>query len=323
MNALITGVSGQDGSFLAELLLDKGYNVFGVLRRTSSGSLGNASHLADKIRFIEGDLCDYNSLLNAIKISKPVEVYNLAAQSHVGTSFSQPDYTFNVNGRGVDYLLSALQSSGITSKVYQASTSELFGNAQSSQNESTPFLPRSPYGLSKLHAFHTIKMHRDTYNTFACNGILFNHESERRGANFVTRKITKAVAMIKLGLQKKLQLGNIESKRDWGYAKDYVKAMYMIMQNDVADDFVIATGETHSVREFCNEAFNYVGLNYMDYVESSSDNMRPLDINILYGDPSKARRELGWKPSVSFNELVSIMVKNDIKQLKNQHYGKV
>ena len=316
-NAFITGITGQDGSFLAELLLAKGYNVFGLKRRTSSNNLGHISHIAKNITLIEGDMCDYKSLLNAIEIAKPDEIYNLAAQSNVGVSFTQPSYTLDVNARGVLYLLEAVKNLGIKPRIYQASTSELFGGVEGTapQNERTPFTPKSPYGLSKLYAHEVMHMYRDAYDMFTCIGILFNHESERRGIEFVTRKITNAVAKIHYKLDDKLLLGNIDAKRDWGYAKDYVDAIYRIIQYDTPDDFVIATGVTHSVREFCELAFAHVGLNYLDYVKIDEKYIRQLEVNVLQGNASKAQNVLNWKATTSFEELISLMVEHDLRNV--------
>lgn len=315
-NALITGISGQDGSYLAELLLSKGYNVFGLVRRSSSSNLNCSNHLINKVKFIEGDMCDYQSLLSIIKISKPHEIYNLAAQSHVGTSFSQPHYTFDVNGRGVQYLLDAVKESGIRCKIYQASTSELYGGVPGTepQDENTPFTPKSPYAIAKLHAYEMTRFYRDTYNMFVCNGILFNHESERRGLNFVTRKITDGVGKIYNGLEKELTLGNLDAQRDWGYAKEYVVGMWLMLQQNEPDDYVLATGENHSVREFCESAFNCVGLDYRDYVKSSPEYVRDNEVNILRGNYNKAKTVLGWSPTTDFNSLVKIMVDYDCKR---------
>lgn len=314
--ALITGITGQDGSFLAELLLSKGYTVYGLVRRTSSSHLNCAEHLRNSVTFIDGDMCDQQSLFNAIKISKPNEVYNLAAQSHVGMSFKQPNATFDINGRGALYLLEAIRESGINCKFYQASTSELFGGVPGTepQNESTPFTPKSPYAISKLFAFEMVRYYREAYNMFACNGILFNHESERRGINFVTRKITDGLARILAGLDDQINLGILDVQRDWGYAKDYVYGMWLMLQQEIPDDFILSTNETHSVRQFCEVAFNYVGLNYEDYVIVNPTFLRENEVNILKGDFSKANNILKWAPTTSFNELVKLMVDFDIRK---------
>jgi GDPmannose 4,6-dehydratase len=315
-NALITGITGQDGSFLAELLISKGYNVFGFHRRLSSNDLNCSTHLVNKIKLIEGDMCDRQSLLNAIKVSRPHEIYNLASQSHVGASFIQPNYTFDVNGRGVLYLLEAVKESGINCKIYQAATSEQFGGVPGTepQNEKTPFIPKSPYAIAKLYAFETVRFYRDAYNLFICNGICFNHESERRGKDFISRKISDGVARIYHKLQNELRLGNLDAKRDWGYAKEYVEGMWLMLQQDEPDDYVLATGEMHSVREMCDISFKYVNLDYNDYVISDSEFLRNNEVNILQGDPTKANQVLGWKSSTSFNDLMRLMVKFDCEK---------
>ncbi|HEV8370750.1 MAG TPA: GDP-mannose 4,6-dehydratase [Pyrinomonadaceae bacterium] len=317
--ALITGITGQDGSFLAELLLAKGYEVHGVIRRSSSFNTQRIDHLyqdphrpGTRLFLSFADLNDSSSLNTILRQIQPDEIYNLGAQSHVRVSFEVPEYTAEVTGIGAVRILEAIQSIGLKPKFYQASSSEMFGNAPGPQNELTPFLPRSPYACAKVFAYHSTKNYREAYGLFACNGILFNHESERRGETFVTRKITRAVTRIKVGLQDRLYLGNLEAKRDWGYAKDYVEAMWLMMQADQPGDFVIATGETHSVKEFVEEAFSYLDLDWQKYVEIDPWYYRPTEVDYLQGDASKARRELGWEPRVGFTELVRLMVDHDL-----------
>jgi GDPmannose 4,6-dehydratase len=317
--ALITGITGQDGSFLAELLLAKGYEVHGVIRRSSSFNTQRIDHLyqdphrpGTRLFLSFADLNDSSSLNTILRQIQPDEIYNLGAQSHVRVSFEVPEYTAEVTGIGAVRILEAIQSIGLKPKFYQASSSEMFGNAPGPQNELTPFLPRSPYACAKVFAYHSTKNYREAYGLFACNGILFNHESERRGETFVTRKITRAVTRIKVGLQDRLYLGNLEAKRDWGYAKDYVEAMWLMMQADQPGDFVIATGETHSVKEFVEEAFSYLDLDWQKYVEIDPWYYRPTEVDYLQGDASKARRELGWEPCVGFTELVRLMVDHDL-----------
>lgn len=322
MRALITGVTGQDGSYLAELLLKKGYEVYGIIRRDST-TTGNIEHLyqdpAKRFHPLNGDLTDSNLLKTIIRVSQPDEVYNLGAQSNVRKSFDLPEYTGDTTGLGTVRLLGAIQEAGIKTKFYQASSSEMFGKAKEvPQNEYTPFHPRSPYGAAKAYAFWMTVNYRESKGIFACNGILFNHESPRRGMKFVTRKITRAVARIKAGLQNKLYLGNLKAKRDWGYAPEYVEGMWLIMQYDKADDFVLATGETHTVEEFAKEAFSYLGMNWKDYVVYDQRYLRPTDIDMLVGDASKAKRVLGWRPKVKFHELVRIMVDHDVNLLKKE-----
>ncbi len=332
--ALITGINGQDGSYLAELLLEKGYEVYGLVRRKSKVDYGNADHLKNKIKFIYADLTDIVSLINAVKTSRPDEVYNLAAQSFVGTSWEQPIVTTEIDAVGVTNLLEALRIEAPLARFYQASTSEMFGLVQEiPQKETTPFYPRSPYGVAKLYGHWITKNYRESYDMFACSGILFNHESERRGIEFVTRKITSSVAKIKLGLQTHVELGNIDSKRDWGHAKDYVEAMWLMLQQDKADDYVVATGETRTVREFVEESFRCIGVNIkwegkgVDEIGTNIDTgeilvkinpefFRPAEVEILIGDPSKAEKELKWKRKVEFKELVALMVENDLDMLK-------
>ncbi len=316
-NALITGITGQDGSYLAELLLSKGYKVYGIKRRTSDLNYGNSEHLKNDIEFIYADMSDMPSLIAAVKKAMPDEVYNLAAQSFVQTSWEQPILTGEIDGIGVTNLLEAIRLTKPDTRFYQASTSEMFGKVQAvPQNESTPFYPRSPYGVAKLYGHWITVNYRESYNMFTCSGILFNHESPRRGLEFVTRKVTNAVALIKNGLMKELRMGNLDSKRDWGFAGDYVKAMWLMLQQDSPDDFVIATGETHTIRELLEEAFGYVGLNYEDYVVIDPRFVRPAEVDLLLGDPSKAYDKLGWKPEVNFKQLVQMMVESDLDKIK-------
>jgi GDPmannose 4,6-dehydratase len=319
--ALITGITGQDGSFLAELLLEKGYEVYGVIRRSSSFNTDRIDHLYQdphepdtRLRLLYGDLNDSSSLNTILRKTEPDEIYNLGAQSHVRVSFDVPEYTGEVTGMGTVRLLEAIRETGIRPRFYQASSSELYGKvAEVPQSESTPFYPRSPYGCAKAYAYYITVNYRESYDLFACNGILFNHESERRGETFVSRKITRAATRIKEGLQDKLYLGNLDARRDWGYAKDYVEAMWLMMQAAEPDDYVIATGETHSVREFLDEAFGNLDLDWREYVELDSRYLRPAEVDVLIGDYSKARRRLGWEPTVGFSELVRIMIDHDAK----------
>lgn len=315
--ALITGITGQDGSYLAELLLKKGYKVYGAKRRTSDLKYGNVEHLKNEIEFIYADMTDLPSLSTVIKKTQPDEVYNLAAQSFVQTSWEQPILTAETNALGVINILEAIRAEKPDAHFYQASTSEMFGKVQEMpQTEMTPFYPRSPYGVAKLYGHWITKNYRESYDMFACSGILFNHESPRRGLEFVTRKVTMAVAKIKKGLQDKLYLGNLDSKRDWGFAGDYVKAMWLMLQQDKPDDFVIATGETHTIREMCDVAFSYVDLDYRDYVEIDSRFFRPAEVDILLGSPQKAKEILGWEPKVSFKDLIEMMVDSDIRLIE-------
>jgi GDPmannose 4,6-dehydratase len=321
--ALITGITGQDGSYLAEFLLDKGYEVHGLIRRSSTFNTERIDHIyADphdpkaKLFLHYGDITDSGQLTNLIYNIQPDEIYHLAAQSHVRVSFDMPEFTGDVTGIGTTRLLEAIRRSGIKTKFYQASSSEMFGDSPPPQNEQTPFKPRSPYGAAKVYAYWMVRNYREGYGMFAVNGILFNHESPRRGETFVTKKITRAVARIKCGLQNKLFLGNLEAKRDWGYAGDYVEAMWLMLQQNKPDDYVIATGETHSVKEFLEEAFKYAGLDWKKYVEIDSRYFRPLEVGFLQGDASKAKKKLGWEPKVKFRELVRIMVDADIKNLE-------
>ena len=324
--ALITGITGQDGSYLAELLLAKGYEVYGVIRRASSFNTGRIDHIYQdphepnpKLRLFFGDLNDSSSLNQILRQTEPDEIYNLGAQSHVRVSFDIPEYTGEITGLGTIRLLEAMRETGITPKFYQASSSELYGKVvETPQKETTPFYPRSPYACAKAYAFYATVNYRESYGFFACNGILFNHESARRGETFVTRKITRAATRIKLGLQEKLFLGNLDAKRDWGYAKDFVEAMYLMMQADEPDDYVIATGETHSVREFCEETFALLDLDWQEFVEIDPRYYRPAEVDLLLGDAAKAREKLGWSPTVSFKELVKMMVENDLKLAKQE-----
>ena len=321
MRALITGINGMDGSHLADLLLDKGYDVFGMERRTSSPNRTNTKHLEDKITFLHGDLTDQNSLFRCLKESNPDEVYNLGSQSFVGESWNTPEQTSDVTGLGVLRMLEAIREFDDGElKFYQASSSEMFGRmVENPAKESTPFYPRSPYGVAKLYGHWITKNYRESYDMFATSGILFNHESERRGIEFVTRKITDGVARIYLGLQDKIMLGNLDAKRDWGYAPDYVEAMWLMLQQDKPEDYVIATGETYSIRDFLNVAFSEVGLfDWEEYVGQDERFMRPAEVDVLRGDSSKALNELGWKPKTSFEELVRNMVGNDIKMLQRR-----
>lgn len=312
--ALITGVTGQDGSYLAEFLLKKKYQVYGLVRRTSTVNLDRIRHLTHKIELVQGDLIDQHSLTYAIKDIEPDEVYNLGAQSFVPTSWNQPVLTGEITALGVIRVLEAIRIAKPDTKFYQASSSEMFGRVRESpQNEKTPFYPRSPYGVAKVYGHWITVNYRESYKLFAVAGICFNHESPRRGIEFVTRKITNAVARIKLGKQKKLQLGNMESKRDWGYAPDYVEAMWLMLQQKKPQDFVVATGETHSVKEFVEEAFKVVGIkNWHKFVEQDKKFLRPAEIDYLVGDASKARRVLGWQPKTGFKDLVKIMVEADL-----------
>lgn len=320
--ALITGITGQDGSFLAELLLAKDYEVYGIVRRSSSISRERIDHLHEssgtsRLHLVYGDMNDSSSLNKTLRTVKPDEIYNLAAQSHVQVSFDIPEYTAEVTALGTLRLLEAIRESGINPRFYQASSSELFGNTtEIPQRETTPFRPRSPYAISKLFAYWTTVNYRESYNIFAVNGILFNHESERRGENFVSRKITKSAARIKLGLQEKLLLGNLDARRDWGYARDYVEAMWLMLQQDEPDDYVIATGESHSVRDLLDVCFSRLGLNWHDHVEIDPHHFRPSEVDHLMGDSSKAARKLGWQPKVSFEELIRLMVDADLAELQ-------
>jgi len=318
--ALITGINGQDGSYLADFLLTKNYKIYGMERRTSRKNRVNTEHLEDKITFINGDLADQNSLFRTIKESDPDEIYNLGAMSFVGESWNTPETTGNIDGLGVLRMLEAIREYGKPIKFYQASTSEMFGRVtETPQIETTRFYPRSPYGVSKLYGHWITKNYRESYNMFACSGILFNHESERRGKEFVTRKITDGVAKIHLGLADHIALGNLDAKRDWGYAPDYVEAMWMMLQHDVPDDYIIATGKSYSIKRFLTKAFSCIGIqDWERYVVEDSRFLRPAEVDVLIGDCSKAQRILGWKPKVSFDEMVSRMVANDIRLLSGE-----
>jgi GDPmannose 4,6-dehydratase len=315
--ALITGINGMDGSHLADFLLEKGYKVYGVERRSSSKNRINTKHLEGKITFLQGDLTDQNSLFRCLKESNPDEVYNLAAQSFVGESWNTPEHTSEVTGLGVLRILEAIREFNPKIKFYQASSSEMFGRmVENPANEKTPFYPRSPYGVAKLYGHWITKNYRESYNIFACSGILFNHESERRGIDFVTRKISDGVARIKLGLADHILLGNLDAKRDWGYAPDYIEVMWLMLQQDTPDDYVIATGDTRSIREFLDEAFKCVGIkDWEPYIKIDPKFIRPAEVDVLRGDYSKAKSQLGWEPKTNFNELVKIMIDNDIKLL--------
>jgi GDPmannose 4,6-dehydratase len=327
--ALITGITGQDGSYLAELLLEKGYEVHGIIRRASTFNTGRIDHLYQdphingvKLFLHYGDLADSVQLSRLLYKLQPDEIYHLGAQSHVRVSFDIPEYTGDVTALGTIRILEAIREVGVKTRFYQASSSEMFGQVREiPQSETTPFYPRSPYGCAKVYAFWTTVNYRESYSLFAVNGILFNHESPRRGETFVTRKITRAVARIKAGLQHKLYLGNLDAKRDWGYAKEYVEAMWLMLQQDQPDDYVIATGETHSVREFLQEAFSCADLDWPEYVEIDPRYFRPAEVDLLVGDVSKAKRKLGWEPKVTFHELVRLMVDADIAQLEREQKG--
>ena len=313
--ALITGINGQDGGFLAEFLLEKGYEVFGMERRSSTKVRLNTSHLENKITFVNGDLTDQNSLLRCLEESDPDEVYNLASQSFVGESWNTPEQTGDVTGLGVLRMLEAMRVYGKSIKFYQASTSEMFGRMEELANENTLFYPRSPYGVAKLYGHWITINYRESYDMFNCCGILFNHESERRGIEFVTRKITDGVAKIHLGLQDKIVLGNLDIKRDWGYAPDYVEAMWLMLQQDEPDVFVVATGDFHTLKDFLDSSFQHIGItDWTKYVKQDPKFMRPADVFYLRGDPSKAKEKLNWKPKTSFEEMVHKMVQNDIKK---------
>jgi GDPmannose 4,6-dehydratase len=314
--AIVTGVTGQDGSYLADFLLAKGYRVVGMVRRTSTVTFGRIEHIQDDIEIIQGDLHDQSSLVSVMEEYSPDEVYNLAAQSFVPTSWKQPVLTGEVTALGVTRMLEAIRLVKPDTRFYQASSSEMFGKVREvPQSEATPFYPRSPYGVAKVYGHWITVNYRESYNIFACSGILFNHESPRRGLEFVTRKITHGVARIKLGLADELRLGNLEARRDWGFAGDYVEAMWMMLQQDQPDDFVVCTGETHSVREFCEAAFGHVGLNYDDYVIQDPRFYRPAEVDLLVGDPAKARQQMGWQPKVSLDKLVQMMVDTDLQML--------
>ncbi|MBI3621657.1 MAG: GDP-mannose 4,6-dehydratase [Nitrospirae bacterium] len=330
MKALITGITGQDGSYLAEFLLAKGYEVYGIIRRSSSFNTDRIDHIYQdphqpdtRLRLVYGDLTDASSLNRLLRTVQPDEIYNLGAQSHVRVSFDIPEYTGDVDALGTIRLLEAIRELGIRPKFYQASSSEIYGKAEETpQRETTRFQPRSPYAAAKLYAYWMTANYREAYGLFACNGILFNHESPRRGETFVSRKISQAVARISLKLQDKLYLGHLDAKRDWGYAGDYVEAMWTMLQQKTADDYVIGTGSTHSVREFLAEAFGLVGLDYAKYVEIDPRYFRPTEVDLLLSDPSKARTQLGWKAGVDFKTLVRMMVESDLEREKTIQAGK-
>jgi len=326
--ALITGITGQDGSYLAELLLDKGYEVTGIVRRSSSITRTRIDHIVDAhkaLRLEYGDLADSSSLRHVMTKAKPDEVYNLAAQSHVRISFDQPEYTADVTGLGVLRVLEAIRdynsSTGAKVRFYQASSSEMFGAAKPPQSEATPFHPRSPYAVAKVAGFWQTVNYRESYNLHASNGILFNHESERRGENFVTRKITRAAGRIKVGMQKDLYMGNLEAKRDWGHARDYVEAMWLMMQQNEPDDYVVATGESYSVAQFLDEVFTRLNLDWHDFVKIDPRFFRPAEVDYLLGDPAKAKKKLGWKPKITFKELARIMTDHDLELAEREAHA--
>lgn len=326
--AIITGTTGQDGSYLTELLLEKGYEVHGIMRRSSTFTTERLDHLyvdphnKSKLKLVFGDLSDSGSISSLVREIQPDEFYNLGAQSHVRVSFDIPEYTSDIDAIGVLRCLEAIRKFSPQTKFYQASSSEMFGKAtEVPQSENTSFHPRSPYGVSKVYGYWITKNYRESYDMHTSNGILFNHESPRRGETFVTRKITKAIARIKFNLQDKLYLGNLDAKRDWGYAKDYVEAMWLMLQKEKGDDYVVATGETHSVKEFLQEAFSYAKLNYQDYVEIDKKYFRPAEVDLLLGDASKAKKELGWEPKTKFKELVKLMVDSDLKEMEKEYHG--
>ncbi|NAS88594.1 GDP-mannose 4,6-dehydratase [ANME-1 cluster archaeon AG-394-G21] len=322
--ALITGITGQDGAYLAKFLLDKGYDVFGTYRRLSTPNFWRLQYLDifEKVNLIPADLVDAGSMVEAVEISKPDEIYHLAAQSFVGASYEQPIGTGEITGLGVTRILEAIRQINVGIKFYQASTSELYGRGHSSSlTEHSPFQPASPYSAAKLYGYWLTKQYREGYNIFACNGILFNHESPLRGLEFITRKISNAVAKISLGIERELYLGNLEAKRDWGYAPEYVESMWLILQQKESDDYVIATNEAHSVRKFAEKAFDVVDLDWQEYVKVDERFLRPLDVNFLQGDYSKAKQKLGWEPKVRFDELVKIMVKEDLSRWERWQHG--
>jgi GDPmannose 4,6-dehydratase len=318
--ALITGITGQDGSYLAEHLVEQGYKVYGMVRRSSVEKFDRISHLIGKIELVQGDLLDQLSLINIIQKIKPHEIYNLAAQSFVPTSWDQPVLTAEFTAVGVTRMLEAIRLTDRNIRFYQASSSEMYGKVRETpQTELTPFYPRSPYGVAKAYGHYITVNYRESYNIFAVSGILFNHESPRRGLEFVTRKVTDGVARIKLGLQQELRLGNLDAKRDWGFAGDYVKAMWLMLQQSTPDDYVISTGETHSVQELVEVAFGRVGLDWQKYVKIDKAFLRPAEVDLLIGDCSKAKRELGWTPSVSFKQMIEMMVDSDLKIIQKEH----
>lgn len=317
--ALITGITGQDGSYLADFLLSKGYHVVGMVRRSSTLTFSRLAHIQDDIEIVQGDLHDQGSVVSIVERYRPDEVYNFAAQSFVPMSWNQPVLTGDATALGVARLLEAIRLTCPAARFYQASSSEMFGKAREvPQSEETPFYPRTPYGVAKVYGHWITVNYREKHGTFACSGILYNHESPRRGLEFVTRKITRGAASIKLGLADELRLGNLESRRDWGFAGDYVRAMWLMLQQDAPDDCVICTGKTHSVRDFCEAAFSHLGLDYRDYVVQDPRFYRPSEVNLLVGDPRRAREKLGWEPKVSFEELVQMMVENDLKLLERK-----
>jgi GDPmannose 4,6-dehydratase len=315
--ALITGVTGQDGSYLAEFLLKQGYKVVGLVRRTSTLNFERIRHIQKRLTLVSGDLLDQASLITVLQEHHPQEVYNLAAQSFVPTSWNQPVFTGEVTALGVTRLLDAIRQVDPEIRFYQASSSEMFGKVREvPQNENTPFYPRSPYGVAKVYAHWITVNYRESYDLFACSGILFNHESPRRGLEFVPRKVTHGAALIKLGMARELRLGNLDAKRDWGFAGDYVRAMWLMLQQERPDDYVVGTGQTHSVRELCEEAFGQLGLDYQDFIKVDPRYIRPADVDLLVSDPAKAHAALGWEPSVSFQDLVAMMVAADLKRLQ-------
>src|SRR5438034_695918 len=329
--ALITGITGQDGSYLADLLLSKDYEVHGVIRRASTFNTERIDHLYQdphingvRLFLYYGDLADSTNLIKLLYRIQPDEIYHLAAQSHVRVSFDIPEYTGDVTGLGTIRILEAIRETGLKAKFYQASSSEMYGKVQEvPQRETTPFYPRSPYGAAKLYSYWLTINYRESYGMFACNGILFNHESPRRGETFVTRKVTRTAARIKAGLEEKVYLGNLDAKRDWGYAKEYVEAMWLMLQQEKPDDFVIATGETHSVREFLEVAFDYAGLDWKKHVEIDARYFRPAEVELLIGDYSKAKRQLGWEPKTKFVELTKLMVDADVELLRRHQQGEI
>ena len=319
VKALITGITGQDGSYLADFLLDKGYEVYGMVRRSSVENFERIEHIKDRLKFVQADLLDQLSIIDAIKESQPDEIYNLGAMSFVPTSWKQPVLTGEFTALGVTRMLEAVRHMNKEIKFYQASSSEMFGKVREiPQNEKTPFYPRSPYGVAKVYGHYMTVNYRESYNMFACSGILFNHESPRRGLEFVTKKVTFGAAMIKLGLASELLLGNLDAKRDWGYAEDYIEAMWLMLQQDEPEDYVISTGETHSVKEWVQLSFQCLDLDWEKYVGVDERFMRPVDVDLLVGDSSKAREKLGWTPKTAFDQLVKIMVEYDYNNLKKQ-----
>jgi len=319
VRAFITGITGQDGSYLAEFLLDKGYQVYGMVRRSSVENLDRIEHIKDKLKFIQADLLDQLSIINAIEESRPDEIYNLGAMSFVPTSWKQPVLTGEFTGLGVTRMLEAVRHMNRNVKFYQASSSEMFGKVREiPQNEHTPFYPRSPYGVAKVYGHYMTVNYRESYDMFACSGILFNHESPRRGLEFVTKKVTYGAAKIKLGLADSLHMGNLDAKRDWGYARDYIEAMWLMLQKDKPEDYVISTGEPHSVKEWVEASFKCLDLDWKKYVKVDKNFIRPADVDLLVGDSTKAKKKLGWKNKVNFNQLVKIMVEYDYNSLKKQ-----